>query len=105
MVVDLELPGAEIVRRGLDDLAREIGSSAAIALQVIAPRLRLMGYEIPFLFVDASPELGLYRRLSEEDVPDPYSSYNSILRRLYSFASAMEARHYRLQRKLSQGIT
>lgn len=95
MSVDLDLPGAEIVERAIHDLNHHEGSSAAIALQVIAPRLRLMGYEVPTLDLDESPELGLYRQLSKEHVLDPYGSYNAILRRLYSFAAAVEAKHYR----------
>lgn len=95
MRVDLALPGAEIVERALKDLERHVESSAAIALQVIAPRLRLMGYDVPRSALDESPELCLYRQLSNEHVLDPYSSYNAMLRRLYSFAAAVEAKHYR----------
>lgn len=101
-LVDPDLPGAEIVDRAINDLEHNKGSSAAIALQVIAPRLRLMGFEVPTLALDESPELGLYRQLSNENVLDPYSSYNAILRRLYSFAAAVEAKHYRELRERVQ---
>ncbi len=95
MVVDSDLPGAEIVERALDDLRCHQESSAAIALQVIAPRLRLIGHEVPRLALDDSAEISLYQRLATEQVLDPYSSYNAILRRLRSFAAAAEAKYYR----------
>lgn len=85
--------GAEIVERGINDLERHEASSAAIALQVIAPRLRPMGYEEPTLSLEESPELALYRQLSNEHVLDPYSSYKAILRQIYSFTAAVQATH------------
>jgi hypothetical protein len=102
MPVDPDLPGAEIVERALDALNRRERTSAAIALQVIAPRLRLIGYEVPALALDDWAEIELYRQLSNEGVLDPYSSYNAILRRLRSFAAAVESQHYReLRRQMS----
>jgi hypothetical protein len=103
MPVDPDLPGAEIVERALEDLSRHKASSAAIALQVIAPRLRLIGYEVPALELDDWAEIELYRQLSNEGVLDPYSSYNAILRRLRSFAAAVESQYYReLRRRASR---
>jgi hypothetical protein len=96
--VDPNLPGAEIVEQALQDLDRHVESCAALALQVILPRLRLVDYPVPKLELDEAAELMLYQHLCEEGVPDPYSSYNAMLRRLYSFAAAVEAEYYRKRR-------
>lgn len=45
---DLEsLPGAELVRRGLEDLSRKTLSAEALTLSIASTRLRRLGIELP----------------------------------------------------------
>ncbi len=83
------LPGAEIVLRGLEDLEAGRSTVEGAAVQVAALRLRAGGLSVP----DRDAAVGepgheLYRRLSGD--PDPHSRYNAILRRIDSFARAIE---------------
>jgi hypothetical protein len=94
-VIDPSLPGADIVAQAFEDLGQNLWSAAALGLQVVAPRLRMVGFDVPGIALEEVPELELYRRLSEERVLDPYSAYNAMLRRLNSFAAAVEAEYYR----------
>ncbi|MCL4287342.1 MAG: hypothetical protein KJ006_06820 [Thermoleophilia bacterium] len=89
-VVDLrKLPGAEIVLEGLDDLDAGRRTIEAAAVQVAAGRLRDGGLPVPERGPDAGePGHALYRLLADE--LDPHSRYNAILRRVDSFARALE---------------
>lgn len=42
-----ELPGAELIEQGLDDLAPERETEAALLLEIAAPRLRSVGVSVP----------------------------------------------------------
>jgi hypothetical protein len=64
-------------------------------LQLVAPELRAAGFARPLLELEKASGICLYRRLTEEQVLDPYGSYNAMLRRLYSFAAAIDAELYR----------
>lgn len=87
-------PGEELVRRGLDDLARGEWTVEALLVAVGAPRLRWLGFELPDV-LPADPEHQLYERLRERDPRDAHSAYNALIRRLVSFERAMEARRSR----------
>jgi hypothetical protein len=83
------LPGAEIVLKGLDDLDAGREPVEGAAVRVAATRLRAGGLSVP----DCEPGVGepghdLYRLLADD--LDPYSRYNAILRRVDSFARALE---------------
>ena len=93
--VDPGLPGAEIVAQAFADWERHEVTSAVLGVTIIAPRLRLFGFEVFDLELEETPELLLYSRLSEEQTLDPYSAYNAMLRRLFSFAAAVEAEYFR----------
>jgi hypothetical protein len=86
----LALPGGDLVMQGLKDLsAGTTDSIEALLVQIARPRLQAAGLSVPgSACVDA--ELALYRRLSNDGTEDPYSTYNSLLRRLVSCASALE---------------
>lgn len=88
------LPGGDLVMEGLRDL--EAGASetaAALLVRIGRPRLRSAGLSIP-----ASPaasedaELKLYQRLCDDGAPDPYGTYNALIRRLISCEAALERR-------------
>jgi hypothetical protein len=80
------LPGEELVRRGLDDLARGVESEAALLVLIGAPRLRRPGFEV----ASAAPgaEHRLYELLRAENADAAHSRYNALIRRLVSFERA-----------------
>lgn len=80
------LPGADLVERGLDDLARGIESEAALLVSIGAPRLLRLGIEVPSPF--AEPELRLYRSLARSHADSAHSRFNALVRRLVSFERA-----------------
>jgi hypothetical protein len=84
------LPGGDLVATGLADLACNESSIEALLLQICRPRLSRLGFELP---VDeaGNKELRLYERLRTLYPRDAYSRYNSLLRKLVSFARALEA--------------
>ncbi|MEA2235450.1 MAG: hypothetical protein QOC81_174 [Thermoanaerobaculia bacterium] len=83
------LPGADLIRKGLIDLADGVESIEALLVLVGAPRLRRIGYDVPddtpFL-----PEDRLYAKLSDENSDTAHSRYNALIRRLVSFERASE---------------
>lgn len=89
-----DLPGAELLREGLTDLAAGRESEAALVLLIAAPRLRALGLDIPQhseradLSDRESPEHRLYGLLLETS--DPHSYYNALLARIASYARAAE---------------
>ena len=89
-----DLPGADLVEAGIDDLRRGEFTVEALLVAVGAPRLRNIGLDIP----DApawpeSPELALYAAIGEREAGNAHSRYNALIRRLVSFERAMEALH------------
>jgi hypothetical protein len=82
-----ELPGEDLVRSGMDDLRRGKATVEAMLVSIGAPRLRLLGLEIPET-VEA-PEDALFALL-ERDGDDAHSRYNALIRRLVSFERAAE---------------
>ena len=81
------LPGADLVRTGLADLERDVESVPSLLVQIGAPRLRQLGFEVP-PSVEPSPELRLYQLLSVEHGDGAHSQYNALIRRLVSFERA-----------------
>ena len=93
MSVDLELPGGEIVGRGLIELESGQSTVAALLVAIGAPRLRGLGVDVPTIprYADG-PELELYRLLWAEDPDRAHSRYNALIRELVSFERALELR-------------
>jgi hypothetical protein len=83
-----ELPGADLVRAGIDDLGRGVESVEALLVSIGAPRLAGLGLEVPPPFPDA--EHRLYELLSRDDPDGAHSRYNALVRRLVSFERAAE---------------
>ncbi len=84
---DLEtLPGADLVKRGAEDLDGGHESPEALLVSIGAPRLRSMGIELPSPI--ASPEHKLYLLLAREKGDAAHSAYNALIRRLVSFERA-----------------
>lgn len=81
------LPGADFVLAGLADLERGVESIPSLLVQIGAPRLRQLGFEVP-LSALPSPEMRLYEVLSIEHGDGAHSQYNALIRRLVSFERA-----------------
>ena len=65
--MDASLPGADLVRNGVADLAKGVESIEALLVSIGAPRLRALGISVVNPLPE--PERRLYARLAEED-PD-----------------------------------
>lgn len=83
-----ELPGEDLVRKGVADLERGIESVEALLVSIGAPRLDGLGFKVPNPI--PSPELRLYELLAQEDSDSAHSRYNALVRRLVSFERAAE---------------
>ena len=85
-----ELPGAELILPGLDDLHQgETNTVGALLVAIAATRLTAAGLEIPKDCLAPEPELTLYDRLQDER-DDAYLYYNALLNSLNSFCNALE---------------
>ena len=82
------LPGADLVAKGLRDLAESSETDEALLVSIGAPRLGRGGLEVERPF--PNPEHRLYERLAREDPDSAHSRYNALVRRLASFESALE---------------
>lgn len=85
-----ELPGAELVKRGIEDLAAGRETEAALLVEIAAPRLRSLGVSVEARTGGDGlpPEHRLYALLSAQ--PDAHSRYNALLARIASYARAAE---------------
>jgi hypothetical protein len=76
--------------QGIADLNAGVTDTVeALLVQIARPRLSASGLTIP-PGTRQDAELALYARLAADGVEDPYSAYNSLLRRLVSCAAALE---------------
>ncbi len=82
------LPGADLVRAGLADLAQGKRTIEALLVAVGGPRLRDLGLEVPRV---EQPEHALYAALSRLHGDDAHGRYNALVRRLVSFERALES--------------
>jgi hypothetical protein len=82
------LPGADLIREGLRDLANGVESVPALLVLVGAPRLRRIGLDVPD--TEYFPEDRLYERLAAIHGDGAHSQYNALIRRLVSFERAAE---------------
>lgn len=83
-----ELPGAELVEKGIADLERGAETIESLLVSIGAPRLERLGFTISGPIPSA--EHRLYERLTEEDEDSAHSRYNALVRRLVSFERAAE---------------
>lgn len=88
MDVSNALPGADLIREGLQDLAAGVESIPSLLVLVGGPRLRDLGFDVP---VDTPwfPEDRLYERLAAIHGDAAHSQYNSLIRKLVSFERAV----------------
>ncbi|HSH37672.1 MAG TPA: hypothetical protein VK993_02705 [Chthoniobacterales bacterium] len=90
-----DLPGADLVRRGIRDLVEAQRTVPGCLLACMSERMRDFGLLPPSVEVPwAEPERELYALLLANG-DDAYSRYNALRRELDSFAAAMERRSRR----------
>lgn len=83
-----QLPGEDLIQRGLADLAAGIESVESLLVSIGAPRLAALGLPVENAF--RSPEHRLYALLSVEEPASAHSQYNALMRRLVSYERAAE---------------
>jgi hypothetical protein len=85
-----ELPGAELILPGLENLRNgKHNSIGALLIAIAATRLTEAGLDVPKERLAPEPELTLYVRLQSER-EDAYPYYNALLKSLNSFCHALE---------------
>ena len=83
------LPGGALIQQGLADLEAGHQSIATLLIDIARPRLTELGVVPPSAPPPvAEPERELYRLLRAER-GDAYARYNSLIRELTSFVSAL----------------
>jgi hypothetical protein len=95
------LPGQDLVERGLADLSQDRVSEASLLVLIAAPRLRRLGISVPHQPLPRRWEHDLYARLDERLGAAAHSYYNSLIRRIASFARALEREQSRLATETS----
>lgn len=85
------LPGAEIVNKGINDLATGTLSTEALLVSMAMPKLKFLGVNIDGDALE-DPEMTLFRRLNAQDPDNGYRDYNALRRRLDRFCRALEHR-------------
>ena len=84
-----QLPGGDLVETGCADLARGAETAEALLVASFASRLRRQGLEVPAHAI-LEPEHRLYRLLAAREPDGAHSRYNALIRRMVSFARALE---------------
>ena len=93
-----DLPGEELVRQGLADVAAGRRTQNACLVSIASPRLVRAGVLPSDAPLIEEAELALYRLLRAEG-GDAYSRYNSLLRELVSFEQALDRRQTKTLRE------
>lgn len=81
-----DLPGADLIGSGLDDLANGRLTTEALVVSIGAPRLRTLGFDVPPAVPD--PEHRLYELLAADGPDTAHGRYNALVRLLVSFERA-----------------
>lgn len=83
-----ELPGEDLVRKGVEDLRAGRETIESLLVSIGAHRIRHAGIDVPPGIPD--PEHRLYHLLAAHFGDDAHSRYNALIRRLVSFERALE---------------
>lgn len=87
--IDRRLPGADLVFRGIEDLAEGLLTEEALLVAAASPRLRSLGLDVAPVTVEA-PLHRLYELLAAVDSGGAHARYNALVGRVVSFARAAE---------------
>ncbi len=82
------LPGADLVEKGIADLEHGIVSVESLLVSIGAPRVAGLGIDVRSPISD--PEHRLYEVLRQTAGDDAHGHYNALIRRLVSFERAAE---------------
>ncbi len=83
------LPGEDLVTQGLKDLKEGRESEASLLLLVAGPRLRSLGIAVPARTSPRPFEHLLYELIEDRLGKGAHSYYNSLIRRIVSYARAL----------------
>ena len=84
------LPAEDLVEEGLADLAGDRMTESALLVLIAAPRLKRLGVQIPDRPFPKPYEHQLYERIERRLGTAAHSYYNSLIRRMVSYARALE---------------
>jgi hypothetical protein len=84
------LPGEDLVRQGLLDLAREELTECALLVLIAAPRLKRLGVQVPERPRQEPWEHQLYTQIEQRLGTAAHSYYNSLIRRIVSYSHALD---------------
>jgi hypothetical protein len=84
--MDERLPGHDLVRQGMADLAAGTESVESLLVSIGEPRLRRLGFDLAEPL--DNPEQRLYELLRERHGDAAHGKYNALIRRLVSFERA-----------------
>ena len=87
---ELLLPGEDLVQRGIADLKNDLVTDYSLLVLIAAPRLRRLGIRIPEPPVPRPYEHRLYALLDARLGAGAHSYYNGLIRRVVSYAHALE---------------
>jgi len=85
-LASLGIPGAELIDRGLADLAEGVPSAESLLVSLAAPRLRREG--VPVGEVEPDPDERLYDLIARTEGDLAHARYNALRRQVVSFADA-----------------
>ena len=85
-----DLPGADLVLEGIEDLTIGRDTAHAALVRMAAPRLRAVGLDIPRTEYSVQPGHRLYELLASADPATAHGRYNALVARMVSFARAAE---------------
>lgn len=87
------LPGADLILRGMTDLAAGKESVESQLVQIASTRLSRAGIKIPVTHEQAlNADHRLYRLLGQQHGNEAHSQYNAFIRQLVSFERALDQR-------------
>jgi hypothetical protein len=84
------LPRQETVEQGLKDLYENRVTELSLLVLIAGPRLRSLGLQIPETDFPRPYEQSLYERIEERLGAGAHSYYNSLIRRIVSYARARD---------------
>jgi hypothetical protein len=88
VVEQLNLPGEDLVRRGIMDLSSGVISAPSLLVSMAAGRLRELGIEVTGTAIDDA-DIRLYELLAREFGDGAHSKYNALRRQIVSFMRAV----------------